>query len=68
MTIKKTPIKIVSAKSENNISHNKDIFNYSKNLEVSLELPEGSNSQNKKLLEEVEKFLKNRVVKLLKKL
>ncbi len=55
---KKTPIKIVSAKSENNISHNKDIFNYSKNLEVSLELPEGSNSQNKKLLEEVEKFLK----------
>lgn len=58
---KKTPIKIVSAKSENNLSHRGNVFNYSKSLAVSIELPEGdnfNNLQNKKLLEKIEKFLK----------
>ena len=58
---KSTPIKISSAKSENNLSYINNVFIYSKNLAVSVELPQGdnfNNLQNKKLLEQVEKFLK----------
>lgn len=55
-----TPIKITSAKSENNLSYNNSIFTYSKDLTVFIELPqknENSFDENKKFLERVEEFL-----------
>lgn len=53
-----TPIKIISSKSENNLSYNDNIFTYSKELTVSVELTNRENAlKNQKLLKQVEKFL-----------
>lgn len=59
------PIEIISSKSENNLSLNDGKFIYSKDMNVTVSLPQYSNNnlkQNKKFLGKIEEFLERKCI------
>lgn len=63
---KKIPIEIVSSSSDSGVSFENDNFIYAKDIKVEVKLPQGS-TPDKKLLTEIEEFLKESCIKTVEK-